>query len=286
MIGIIGGSGLYEFPGFEAREERAIATPYGEPSDAIVIGKALGADVCFLSRHGRGHRRSPSEVPYRANIWALKSLGVDRLISVSAVGSMRRKVRPGDLVMVDQFVDWTRLRERTFFEGGIAAHVSLAEPVCERVREALVAAALAEEVRHHPRGTYVCIEGPQFSTKAESEVFRSFGVSVIGMTNMPEARLAREAEIAYATIALATDYDCWNEDAGHVSVEEVVRTLKANVEKAQRVIRRALPDIAKLEPSPYCARALDHAIMTDPARIPAALREKLQVIAGRVLPRA
>jgi len=282
-IGIIGGSGLYDFPGFSAREEKAVHTPFGAPSDAFVIGQAAGHEVVFLSRHGRGHRRSPSEVPYRANIYGMKALGVDRLISVSAVGSMRKKVRPGDLVFVDQFIDWTRTRERTFFEDGIVAHVSLAEPICGRLREALIAAAQAEEVRHHARGTYVCIEGPQFSTKAESEVFRGFGVHVIGMTNMPEARLAREAEIAYATIALATDYDCWNEEAGHVSVEEVVRTVKANVEKAQRVILRAIPAIAALEPSPYVTQALDGAIMTDPSRIPAAAKERLRVIAARVL---
>ncbi len=283
MIGIIGGSGLYDFEGFSAREERTLDTPFGKPSEAYVIGKLGGTEVAFLSRHGRGHRRSPSEINYRANICGFKLLGCERVISVSAVGSMRRRIKPGDLVMVDQFIDWTKTRERSFFGDGCVAHVAFAEPCCPAVRRALKAAANEQAIRYHGRGTYICIEGPQFSMRAESLMFRRLRAHVIGMTNLPEARLAREAELCYATIALATDYDSWNEEAGHVTVEEVVRTLKDNVDKAKRVLARAVATLAGEARECACGHALANAIMTDPKYVPAAAKERLKLIAGRYL---
>jgi 5'-methylthioadenosine phosphorylase len=282
-IGIIGGSGLYDFEGFEAKEERRLETPFGAPSDAFVIGKLGGAEVVFLSRHGRGHRLSPSEINFRANIYGMKMLGVERVVSVSAVGSMRRRVRPGDLVLVDQFIDWTRTRERSFFGDGIVAHVALAEPCCGAVREHLARACEDEAVRFHRKGTYVCIEGPQFSMRAESELFRSFGVDVIGMTNMPEAKLAREAELCYATVALATDYDCWNEEHASVTVDEVVKTLLENVAKAKRVLARAIPALAAETRACRCGSALESAIMTSKDAIPGAARERLALLIGKRL---
>jgi 5'-methylthioadenosine phosphorylase len=282
-IGIIGGSGLYDFEGFAAREERKVETPFGAPSDAYILGTLGGVDVAFLSRHGRGHRLSPSEIPFRANIYGFRALGCERVLSVSAVGSMRRKIKPGDLVFVDQFIDWTRARERSFFGQGAVAHVAFADPCCATSREALLAAAEEEVVPHHRKGTYICIEGPQFSMRAESELFRSFRVDVIGMTNMPEAKLAREAELCYATIALATDYDCWNTEAGHVTVEEVVKTLLGNVAKAKRVLARAIPVLARAPRDCACKDALKNAIMTDPKAIPAETKKRLGLLVERYL---
>ena len=282
-IGIIGGSGLYDFEGFEAREERRLDTPFGAPSDAYVIGKLGGADVAFLSRHGRGHKVSPSEINYRANIYGFRALGCERVVSVSAVGSMRRRVRPGDLVLVDQFIDWTKTRKTTFFGDGVVAHVAFAEPCCGQVREGLTRACEEEAVRFHRKGTYICIEGPQFSMRAESELFRGFGVDVIGMTNLPEAKLAREAELCYATVALATDYDCWNEAHATVTVDEVVKTLLENVAKAKRVLARAIPALAAAPRACKCGLALDGAIMTDKGQIPAEAKKRLGLLLERPL---
>ena len=272
--GIIGGSGLYQMAGVEDVQWHAIETPFGAPSDEVAIGKIDGVSVAFLSRHGRGHRVAPHEINYRANIWAMKSLGVKWLISVSAVGSMREEIVPGDLVMVDQFIDRTRVRKSTFFEDGVVGHVSFADPVCGVLQQALRDAAKTLEIAHHDGGTYVCIEGPQFSTRAESLLYRSWDVSVVGMTNLPEARLAREAEIAYATIALATDYDCWHEGEDEVSVEAVLNIVRGNVEKAQRVIRHVIPTLAQAGPS-VAWNALDNAVMTAPDAVTSAARQRL-----------
>ncbi|MEZ4267955.1 MAG: S-methyl-5'-thioadenosine phosphorylase [Myxococcota bacterium] len=276
-IGIIGGSGLYDMEGVSGLERVPVQTPFGPTSDDISVGQLDGHTVAFLSRHGRGHRLAPHEIPYRANIWALKHLGVRWLISVSAVGSMREDIAPGELVMVDQFIDRTRARTSTFFEDGVVAHVSFADPVCGLLRSALCSAAQRADVRFHDGGTYVCIDGPQFSTRAESQLFRSWGVSVIGMTNLPEARLAREAQLAYATIALATDYDCWHQSEEEVTVAAVVAIMKQNVANAQRVIRGALPHIKELGPSPAFA-ALQHATMTAPEAVPSSAQERLALL--------
>lgn len=282
-IGIIGGSGLYRMGGVEDVRWVGIDTPFGAPSDEVAVGRIGEVSVAFLSRHGRGHRVAPHEINYRANIWALKSLGVRWVISVSAVGSMKEEIIPGELVMVDQFIDRTRMRKSTFFEDGIAAHVAFADPVCGVLQQQLVAAARAEDITHHDGGTYVCIDGPQFSTRAESLLYRSWGVDVVGMTNLPEARLAREAQLAYATIALATDYDCWHEGEEEVTVEAVLATVRGNVEKAQRVIRATVPALASAPPSPTW-KALSHAVMTDAASIPPATRERLALLLDDALP--
>jgi 5'-methylthioadenosine phosphorylase len=282
-IGVIGGSGLYDMEGFLGREEVRPETPFGAPSEAIVLGTLGGAEVAFLARHGRGHRLLPTEIPFRANIWALRALGCDRVVSVSAVGSMKEAIAPGTLVFVDQFIDRTVKRATTFFGEGVVAHVAFADPVCAEVRAALAAAARAEAVPHQDRGAYVCIEGPQFSTRAESFAYRALAVDVIGMTNMPEAKLAREAELCYATIALATDYDCWKEHEEAVSAEAVVRTLLGNVAKAKKVLARAIPALAAAPRTCGCGRALAGAIMTDPARVPPFARERLGMLVGKYL---
>ena len=280
-IGLIGGSGLYDMEGFSAREELLVETPFGSPSDAVVLGRLGGVEVAFLSRHGRGHRLSPSEIPYRANIFALRQLGCDRVISVSAVGSMKESIPPGTLVLADQFIDRTFRRPSTFFGEGVVAHVAFADPVCADARRALAAAAREEKVPHQDGGTYICIEGPQFSTRAESLTYRGIGVDVIGMTNLPEAKLAREAELCYATIALATDYDCWKEHEEAVTVDAVVRTLRENVSKAKRLLLRAVPALAKAPRACACGRALEGAIMTDPRRVPESARKKLGLLIGQ-----
>lgn len=281
VLAIIGGSGLYDVESLENVEERWVATPYGAPSDAVIRGRMKGTDttVLFLPRHGRGHRIPPSAINYRANVCALKLLGATHVLSVSAVGSMKEEIAPGDLVVVDQFIDLTKRRVSTFFDERVAAHVSFADPVCPILADAVYEAAKTTGATTHRGGTYVCIEGPQFSTRAESHVYRSWGVSVIGMTNMPEAKLAREAELPYATLALSTDYDCWHTTEAAVSVEAVVATLKGNVEKARAVARalaRALPDVAK---SP-ARHALTGAIMTAQAAIPADARSPLAWLLG------
>ncbi|MGM0575098.1 MAG: S-methyl-5'-thioadenosine phosphorylase [Myxococcota bacterium] len=276
-IGIIGGSGLYQMEGVRDVEWRAVETPFGPPSDEIALGTIDGVRVAFLSRHGRGHVKAPHEIDYRANIWALKSLGVRWVLSVSAVGSMREDIEPGHVVLVDQFIDRTRMRPGTFFEDGLVAHVGLSDPVCGVLRGALLEAARGEDIPAHDGGTYVCIEGPQFSTRAESNLYRSWGVSVVGMTNLPEARLAREAQMAYATIALATDYDCWHETEDEVSVEAVLQILRENVEKAQRLLRAVVPRIGQLPPSEAWS-ALQYAVITAPEAGDPAARGRLSLL--------
>ena len=283
-IGVIGGSGLYELDGLEVLEQREVETPFGKPSDKLVMARLEGKEVVFIPRHGVGHRVSPSEVPYRANIYAMKSVGVTKLVSVSAVGSMKPEIAPGHVVFVDQFIDRTVGRDRTFFENGVVAHVSFGDPVCKELQAELIAAAEGLDLTTHVGGAYVCIEGPQFSTKAESETFRSWGVSVIGMTNLPEARLAREAEMSYATVALVTDYDCWHEGHDQVSVETVIETLRNNVANAKTLLRKVIlaHDPAKARTSP-AKDALRNAVMTAPDAIPAEARQRLALFLDKYM---
>lgn len=279
-VGVIGGSGLYEMEGLERVEEHSVSTTFGEPSDAVVSGFLGETRFLFLPRHGRGHRVPPHQINYRANLLALKQLGAEQVISVSAVGSMKESIAPGDMVVVDQFIDRTRSRPSTFFEDvGVVAHVELADPVDAALAEALYRAAVQVGARTHRGGTYVCIEGPQFSTRAESRLYRSWGVDVIGMTNLPEARLAREAELPYATLALATDYDCWHQTEESVTVEAVLAVMRANVSTAKAILRAVadkLPDPAQ---SP-ASNALAHAIMTAPSRVTPEARAKLAPLLG------
>lgn len=277
-IGIIGGSGLYAMPGVKILEERRVSTPFGDPPDALVIGELEGRRVVFLPRHGADHRHSPSTINYRANIYALKSLGVEWIIAVSAVGSLREDIHPGHLVIVDQFIDRTRGRTSTFFDQDVVAHVSFADPICPHTAQILNGACKEAGVPSHFRGTYVCMEGPAFSTRAESNWYRSMGASVIGMTNLQEAKLAREAEICLATVAFSTDYDCWKEGEV-VDVEKVMATMKQNVENARKVIQLAIP---KLTQRPCrCGSALNGAIMTDPRAIPADAQERLGIFINK-----
>jgi len=282
MIGVIGGSGLYQMAGLEGVRRVEIKTPFGNPSDKLVRGRIGAVELVFLPRHGIGHRWLPTEVNFRANIFAMKKLGVERIISVSAVGSLSAEIAPGHLVVPDQFIDRTSQRPSTFFGRGIVAHVSLANPFCPELSRVLSDAASAAGATVHDGGTYVCIEGPQFSTRAESHLYRSWGAHVIGMTNLQEAKLAREAEICFGTLALATDYDCWNEHAGAVEIEQVLAVLRQNVELAQKTIRRA---IASLGPSRacHCASALKDAIITEKSRIPRKVRADLRPIIGKYL---
>jgi 5'-methylthioadenosine phosphorylase len=282
-VGIIGGTGLYDMETFTAREEVRMETPFGAPSDAVILGKIRGNDVAFISRHGRGHRLLPSEVPYRANIWALKMLGCERVVSVSAVGSMKESIKPGMLVFAHQFIDRTWRRDSTFFGDGVVAHVAFADPVCPVIRNMLAHVARIEGFEHQDGGTYLCMEGPQFSTFAESMSYRALGIDVIGMTNLPEAKLAREAELCYATIALATDYDCWNMQAESVTVEAVVRTLEENVSKAKRVLEQLVPALAVFPRNCACKSALKNAIQTDPKAIPEEARRRLGLLIGKYL---
>jgi 5'-methylthioadenosine phosphorylase len=282
-IGILGGSGLYEMEGLVNRREERISTPFGEPSDAVLLGDLSGVELAFLPRHGRGHRYNPSEVNYRANIYALKKLGVDWIVSVSAVGSLQEDVHPGQVVLVDQFIDRTKARSSTFFEGGIVGHVSFGDPICEVLRSYLREAAVESGGAWHDGGTYVCMEGPAFSTRAESNLYRSWGGRVIGMTNLPEAKLAREAEISYATLAMVTDYDCWHAGHDNVTVEQVVAVLHANVALAKRIIAGAVPRIARHAGPAPAAGAMRNAIMTAPNLIPDDRRAALQLLIGQYL---
>jgi len=282
-IGIIGGSGLYDIEGLRKVMERQVKTPFGAPSDKVMLGELEGVRIAFLSRHGRGHRMNPSEINYRANIYALKSLGVRRVISVSAVGSMKESIRPGDVVLPDQFIDLTKRRVSTFFEGGIVAHVAFGDPVCASLGSALLEAGRMVGATVHQGGVYLCIEGPQFSTKGESRLNRQWGASVIGMTNLPEAKLAREAELCYSTVALATDYDCWHETEEAVTVEAILTTLRQNVTLAKRLLRAVLPAVAAVKAC-NCQRALQDAIITAPNQMPASLRRKLALLMERVVP--
>jgi 5'-methylthioadenosine phosphorylase len=281
-IGIIGGSGLYSMPGLTGVHEERVTTPFGDPSDAFVLGEMEGRKVAFLARHGRGHRILPSELNFRANIFAMKNLGVERILSVSAVGSLKEEHKPGDFLIPDQFIDRTFLRVSTFFGEGLVGHVAFGDPVCATVAQALIAASGSASVTAKPRGTYVCMEGPQFSTRAESNLYRSWGADVIGMTNLQEAKLAREAEICYATAAMVTDYDCWHPDHDSVTVEQIVAVLNQNAANACKVIRAAVAAMPR-ERNCACATALKYALLTSPAAVPAATREKLDLLIGKYL---
>ncbi len=282
-IGIIGGTGLYQAGEIEGARETTLSTPFGSPSAPYVVGRWRGREVAFLSRHGRGHTILPTEINFRANIFGFKLLGVTRILSASAVGSLRENIHPMEVVIPDQFFDRTRLRPMTFFGDGLVAHVSMADPTCPEARRTLEEACRQEKAASHSGGTYVCIEGPQFSTRAESAFFRSLGASVIGMTNLPEARLAREAEICYATLALVTDYDCWHVSEEAVTVEAILEHLRKNTETARAVLGTA---VAKMPGGRGCAcgSALESAFITDPAAVPAATRERLRPILKERLP--
>ncbi len=279
-LGIIGGSGLYELSGLENIESAEVETPWGKPSDTIITGVLDGARLAFLPRHGRGHTILPSEINYRANIYALKSLGVTRIVSVSAVGSMKEDIKPGEVVIPSQFIDNTKNRESSFFGNGVAAHVSMAEPVCGTLVSALYGFAMETGATVHRGGTYICIEGPQFSSRAESLLYRKWGVEVIGMTNMPEAKLAREAEICYATLAFATDYDCWHCGHDAVTVEDVISTLAKNTETAKKIIGK-LPGLSGGHRNCPCPSALENAIITPPEMVDGKTGKKLGIIIER-----
>jgi 5'-methylthioadenosine phosphorylase len=285
VLGIIGGSGIYDLPGLQKARTRKIKSPWGEPSAALRIGEIAGLPIVFLSRHDKGHRLSPSDINYRANIDVLKRAGVTDLVSLSACGSFKEELPPGTFVLIDQFVDRTHKRESSFFGKGCVAHVSMAHPVSPRLRIHLAAAAEAEDIRVVRDGTYVCMEGPQFSSLAESLTYRQLGYSVIGMTNMPEAKLAREAEICYATVAMVTDFDCWHPDHDAVTVQDIIKVLTTNADKAKRLVARLARDFPRThEPCPIGSdRALDTAIITAPEARDRKLVKKLDAVAGRVL---
>ena len=281
-IGIIGGSGLYSMPDFEARQELAIDTPWGRPSDAYHLGQLAGHAVAFLARHGRGHRISPSELNFRANIYGFKQLGVERIISLSAVGSLKEEHKPLDFLIPDQFFDRTRGRVSTFFGEGLVAHISFADPVCPQLAEVVRAACLKAGVSAKKGGTYLCMEGPAFSTKAESNIYRGWGMDVIGMTNLQEAKLAREAEICYVTVAMVTDYDCWHPQHDAVTVTDIIGVLNKNADNACKVVAGAvgaMPETRECK----CGSALKHALITDPKAVPEATRQKLELLVGKYL---
>jgi len=279
-IGIIGGSGLYSMPGFEAQEEVMVETPFGSPSDNFVVGKLAGRSVAFLARHGRGHRISPSELNFRANIYGLKTLGVERILSLSAVGSLKEEHRPLDFVIPDQFVDRTRGRVSTFFGEGIVAHIGFSDPICPQLADVASDACASAGVNVSKGGVYLCMEGPAFSTRAESNLYRSWGMDVIGMTNLQEAKLAREAEICYVTIAMVTDYDCWHEEHDAVTVDNIIANLMKNAENACKVVATAVECMPAVR-SCKCGSALAHAIITDRKLAPEATRRKLDLIVGK-----
>jgi 5'-methylthioadenosine phosphorylase len=279
-IGIIGGSGLYSMPGFTAQREVKLSTPFGDPSDAYILGTLAGKQVAFLARHGRGHRLSPSELNFRANIYGMKLLGVERIVSLSAVGSLKEEHRPLDFVIPDQFFDRTRGRISTFFGEGLVAHVSFADPVCPQLSETVEAACFAAGVTGKRGGTYLCMEGPAFSTKAESNVYRSWGFDVIGMTNLQEAKLAREAEICYVTMAMVTDYDCWHEEHASVTVTDILANLQRNAANACRVVEESVKSMPQ-ERTCKCGSALAHALITDRNVVPPETLARLEPIVGK-----
>lgn len=281
-IGIIGGSGLYAMPGFEAQEEVRLNTPFGDPSDAYIVGRLAAKEVAFLARHGRGHRLLPSDLNFRANIFGMKMLGVERILSLSAVGSLKEEHAPLDFVIPDQFFDRTRGRISTFFGDGIVAHVSFADPVCGELAALVHECAVESGIRSKRGGTYLCMEGPAFSTRAESNVYRSWGMDVIGMTNLQEAKLAREAEICYVTIAMVTDYDCWHEEHAAVTVDEIVGNLRINAENACKLIAKAVSRMPAARAC-KCGSALKHAILTEREAIPAAAKQKLGLLIGKYI---
>ena len=282
IVGVIGGSGLYEMEALEDVSSVRMNTPFGDPSDEFITGYLEGVTMVFLPRHGKGHRISPSEINFRANIYAMKLLGVTQIISISAVGSMREGIRPGDMVVCNQFFDRTRGRSATFYQGGIVAHVHFADPVCPQLSQALYEAGLAAGTTVHKGGTYLVIEGPQFSTRAESNIYRQWGIDVIGMTNLPEARLAREAEICYATLALATDYDCWHQSEEDVSIDAVLEIIRQNISIAQRILQNVVVRISR-ERTCLCSKAMENAIITEPARIPENIKRDLYPLIGKYL---
>ncbi|HZQ54797.1 MAG TPA: S-methyl-5'-thioadenosine phosphorylase [Bryobacteraceae bacterium] len=281
-IGIIGGSGLYSMPGFEAHEEVRLTTPFGDPSDAYIVGRIAGKPVAFLARHARGHRISPSELNFRANIYGMKMLGVERILSLSAVGSLKEEHAPLDFVIPDQFVDRTRGRISTFFGGGVVAHIGFAEPVCSKLAAVVQESAQDLKINSKLGGTYLCMEGPAFSTRAESNLYRSWGMDVIGMTNLQEAKLAREAEICYVTIAMVTDYDCWHEEHDAVTVDQIISNLNKNAENACKLVRQAVERMPE-ERNCRCGSALKHAVITDPAAIPETAKQRLGLLLGKYL---
>jgi len=281
-IGIIGGSGLYSMPGFEAQEEILLDSPWGRPSDEYVIGMLAGKKVAFLSRHGRGHRISPSELNFRANIYGFKQLGVERIISLSAVGSLKEEHPPLKFVVPDQFFDRTRGRVSTFFGEGLVAHISFADPVCPQLSEVVVQACVSAGVDVGKGGTYLCMEGPAFSTKAESNVYRSWGMDVIGMTNLQEAKLAREAEICYVTVAMVTDYDCWHAEHAAVTVTDIIANLTLNAANACKVVAASVASMPATREC-KCGSALAHALITDPKTVPEITRRKLELLVGKYL---
>ena len=287
VLGIIGGSGVYQIEGLENARWKRVEPPWGEPSDEFLFGRLEGVDMVFLPRHGRGHVHSPTTVPYRANIDALKRAGVTDIISVSACGSFKEDLAPGVFVLADQFIDRTHAREKTFFGKGFVAHVSMAHPVCPKLVDALAEAAREQKIAFHKGGTYLAMEGPQFSSLAESMLYKSWGCSVIGMTAMPEAKLAREAELPYAIVAMVTDYDCWHPEHDHVTVADVIKVFTANAEKAARLIRAVAPKLGpERTPSPLgIEHVLDAACITTPSHRDPALFKKLDAVAGRVLKR-
>ena len=284
-LGVIGGSGVYDIPGLSNIRWQAFDTPWGKPSDELMSGELDGQPIVFLPRHGRGHKTAPSDLNFRANIAALKQAGVTEIVSVSAVGSLKAELPPGHFVIVDQFIDRTFARQKSFFGTGLVAHVSMAHPVCARLGDHLEAAAKTIGVPHTRGGTYMVMEGPQFSSKAESELYRSWGCSVIGMTNMPEAKLAREAELCYATVAMVTDYDCWHPDHDHVTVDAVVKVLLENADKARALVKAVAPRLRDRDAACHagCHTALEAALITGSAHRDPAMVEKLAVVAGRVL---
>ncbi len=281
-IGIIGGSGLYSMPDFQAHEEQLIGTPWGNPSDPYVVGTLAGKPVAFLARHGRGHRISPSELNFRANIYGFKKLGVERIISLSAVGSLKEEHKPLDFVIPDQFFDRTRGRVSTFFGEGLVAHISFAHPICPHLAEVVRQACVGAGVNAYKGGAYLCMEGPAFSTFAESNIYRSWGMDVIGMTNLQEAKLAREAEICYVTVAMVTDYDCWHEDHEAVTVSDIIANLNKNAENACNVVKAAVAAMPE-ERNCKCGSALAHALITDRNLVPEVTRKKLELLVGKYL---
>ncbi len=281
-IGVIGGSGLYQIEGMTDVEEVNVRTPFGEPSDAIILGNLEGIRIAFLPRHGKGHRISPGGLPVRANIYALKSLGVERIISVNAVGSLKEEIKPLDLVIPDQIIDRTRDRINTFFDGGIVGHIAFAEPFCPITSQVLLEAARQTEIQTHNGGVYLAMEGPQFSTRAESNLYRSWGADIIGMTGLPEAKLAREAEICYASLSFVTDYDCWHEVHESVTVDMILTNLQRNVEVAKKILRLAINRLDRAREC-ICASALENAIVTSPNLIPELVKKDLALLIGKYI---
>jgi 5'-methylthioadenosine phosphorylase len=285
VVGVIGGSGIYDIEGLTDTQWIAVDSPFGEPSDELLVGRLGALKVVFLPRHGRGHKLAPGDINYRANIDALKRAGVTEIISMSAVGSLKEDLPPGTFVLADQFIDRTFAREKSFFGKGLVAHASMAHPVCPRLGDALEAAAKSLDIAIHRGGSYLAMEGPQFSSIAESELYRSWGCSVIGMTNMPEAKLAREAELCYATVAMVTDYDCWHPDHDHVTVDTILKVLMENAAHGRDLVAEVLPQLAgRSDPCPHgCHHALDYAVVTAPEARDPAMVAKLAAVAGRVL---